>query len=156
MQVIGDSIMRNLTRTLAAGCVAAAVIGMSARAADAPPDPDGTLIYFDAVSNQTLDPQEPQNNSSFAQGVLMAVYDSLVRLDPSGEPKPGLATAWRYNEDLTEFTLTLRHGVTFHDGTPFNAAAVARNLERSMALANRAGAATVETMTQIAAVEVAG
>jgi ABC-type transport system substrate-binding protein len=148
--------MRNFARMLVAGCAAAAVIDTPARAADAPPDPGGTLIYFDAVSNQTLDPQEPQNNSSFAQGVLMAVYDSLVRLDPSGEPKPGLATAWHYNEDLTEFTLTLRQGVTFHDGTPFNAAAVARNLERSMALGNRAGAATVETMTQIAAVEVAG
>ena len=88
------------------------------QAADKAPDPNATLIYFDAVSNQTLDPQEPQNNSSFAQGVLMAIYDSLIRLDASGEPKPGLATAWRYNEDLTEFTLTLRRGVTFHDGTP--------------------------------------
>src|SRR4051812_39098654 len=150
---------RALWRLLFAGILglsAPLVSPLPARAADKAPDPNATLIYFDAVSNQTLDPQEPQNNSSFAQGVLMAVYDSLVRLDPSGEPKPGLATAWHYNEDLTEFTLTLRQGVTFHDGTPFNAAAVARNLKRSMALGNRAGAATVETMTQIAAVEVAG
>src|SRR3954451_17152719 len=111
--------MRNLTPWL----LAAALCGIQpAVAADPPPNPNATLIYFDAVSNQTLDPQEPQNNSSFAQGVLMASYDSLVRLDASGDPKPGLATSWRYNEDLTEITFTLRKGVTFHDGTPFNAA----------------------------------
>jgi peptide/nickel transport system substrate-binding protein len=142
-------------RNLPAWTLAAAVCAVQpGRAADPPANPNATLIYFDAVSNQTLDPQEPQNNSSFAQGVLMAVYDSLIRIDASGEPKPGLATAWRYNEDLTELTLTLRHGVTFHDGAPFNAAAVGRNFARSLALGNRAGAATFETTSQIAAVEI--
>ena len=119
-------------------------------------NPNATLIYYDAVSNQTLDPQEPQNNSSFAQGVLMSVYDSLVRLDETGEPKPGLATSWQYNTALTEFTMKLRPNVTFHDGTKFDAAAAALNFARSIALANRAGAATVETMSQVAAVETEG
>src|SRR3954470_7427834 len=145
--------IRTLRRMLA-GCVVALAAAPSAHAADMAPDPNATLIYFDAVSNQTLDPQEPQNNSSFAQGVLMAIYDSLVRLDPSGDPKPGLATSWHYNEDLTEITLTLRKGVTFHDGTPFNAAAAAKNFERSMTLGPRAGGVTVETFTQVAAVDV--
>ena len=58
--------------------------------------------------------------------------------------------------DLTVLTMKLRHGVTFHDGTKFDAAAVARNLERSAALGNNAGASTVETMSQIAAVETEG
>jgi peptide/nickel transport system substrate-binding protein len=128
--------------------------GQPTLAADAAPNTNATLIYFDAVSNQTLDPQEPQNNSSFAQGVLMAVYDSLVRLGANGEPNPGLATAWRYNEDLTEFTMTLRHGVTFHDGIAFNAVAAARNLQRSLTLGARTGAATFETTSQIAAIDV--
>jgi ABC-type transport system substrate-binding protein len=132
----------------------AALAAPPAWAADKTPDPNATLIYFDAVSNQTLDPQEPQNNSSFAQGVLMAIYDSLVRLDAGGEPKPGLATSWRYNEDLTEITFTLRKGVTFHDATPFNAAAAAKNFERSMTLGPRAGGVTLETFTQVAGVEV--
>jgi len=135
-----------------AACLATGV----ATAALADANPNATLIYFDAVSNQTLDPQEPQNNSSFAQGVLMAVYEALVQLDEAGNPRPGLAQSWMYNDDLTVFTMKLRPNVTFHDGTPFNAAAVARNLERSAALGNRAGAATVETMTQIAAVETEG
>jgi len=113
-----------------------------------------TLVYFDAVSNQTLDPQEPQNNSSFAQGPIMAIYDALVYLDPAGNPSPGLAESWTYNPDLTEITLKLRPGVTFHDGTKFNAAAVAKNFGRSAMLGTRAGFATSETMAAIAAVEV--
>ena len=86
----------------------------------------------------------------------MAVYQALVQLDAAGNPQPGLAQSWNYNNDLTVFTMKLRPGVTFHDGTKFDAAAVARNLERSAALGNRAGAATVETMSQIAAVETEG
>ncbi|MFO1027268.1 MAG: ABC transporter substrate-binding protein [Acetobacteraceae bacterium] len=141
-------------RHLLAATALTLAAALPARAADKAPDPNATLIYFDAVSNQTLDPQEPQNNSSFAQGVLMAIYDSLVRLAPDGEPKPGLAESWHYNEDLTEITFTLRKGVTFHDGTPFNAAAVAKNFERSMALGPKAGGVTIETFTQVAGYEV--
>src|SRR5258707_2754906 len=98
---------------------------LSGAAIAAGTNPNATLIYYDAVSNQTLDPREPQNNSSFAQGPLMAVFDSLVYLNPKGDPKPGLALSWNYNVDLTELTLKLRSGVTFHDGTKFDAAAVA-------------------------------
>ena len=149
--------MRILTSWWIAGW---AVMGLAAfgpvQAADVAGNPNATLIYFDAVSNQTLDPQEPQNNSSFAQGPLMAIYDSLLSLNDAGEPKPGLALSWQYTPDLTEITLKLRPGVTFHDGAKFNAAAVARNFERSAALGLRAGFATSETMNQIAAVETEG
>ena len=137
-----------------ATALAALLLAAPAFAAERSADPNATLIYFDAVSNQTLDPREPQNNSSFAQGTLMAIFDALVRLDAAGEPTPGLATSWEYNADLTEFTLTLRPGVTFHDGTKFDAAAVALNFGRSIALGGKAGNATVETMSQVAAVEI--
>ena len=49
-----------------------------------------TLVYYDAVSNQTLDPREPQNNSSFAQGPIILRQDQAFRLDLS--PTPGDAT----------------------------------------------------------------
>ncbi len=137
---------------LATSALALALFATTAHAAtDA--NPDATLTYFDAVGNQTLDPQEPQNNSSFAQGVLMAIYEPLVRLDEKGDPKPGLALSWEYNAELTELTLKLRPGVTFHDGTKFDAAAVVKNFARSHALGGKAGASTLETMSQIAAVE---
>jgi len=44
-------------------------------------------------------------------------YRNPGRLDDAGVPVPGLAESWTRNEDLTEITLRLRHGVTFHDGT---------------------------------------
>ena len=75
---------------LRAACIAAALsFGVTATALTADTNPNATLIYFDAVSNQTIDPQEPQNNSSFAQGPLMAIYDLLVRLDAGGRSEAG-------------------------------------------------------------------
>ena len=142
---------------LLAGTVAASLaFGMPSRAADPASNMTATLIYYDAVSNQTLDPREPQNNSSFAQGPIMAIYDALVYLDPKGQPAPGLAESWRYNADLTEMTFKLRTGVTFHDGTKFDAAAVVRNLEYTASLGTRAGASAAETVNQIARIEVLG
>ena len=138
-------------RPLALCAGLALVSAVPARAAD--PNPNGAIVYFDAVSNQTLDPREPQNNSSFAQGPIMAIFDSLVTLDAAGNPTPGLAESWKYNADLTEITLNLRHGVTFHDGTPFNAAAVVRNFQRTTELGQRAGYAALETVSQMAAME---
>ncbi len=141
-----------MTIRLISLCAGLALLAAApARAAE--PNPNGTITYFDAVSNQTLDPRELQNNSSFAQGPLMAIFDSLVTLNDAGTPTPGLAESWKYNADLSEITLNLRRGVTFHDGTPFNAAAVTRNFQRTTELGLRAGFAALETVNQIAAVE---
>ena len=70
-----------------------------ATTAHAAPDynPDATLIYFDAIGNQTLDPQEPQNNSSFAPGVLDGDMSPLVTAGRERQSAPGLAELWRYN-----------------------------------------------------------
>ena len=68
----------------------------------------------------------------------MAVYDTLIRLDAVGNVQPGLATSWAYNADHTEFTMKLRPGVVFHDGTKLTADVVKRNFDRDMALGNRA------------------
>jgi len=138
----------------AAYLLAALALPCAAIGQDNPPNPNATLVYFDVANNATLDPLEPQSNSSVAQGPLMAVYDSLIRLTDEGVPQPGLAESFSYNEDLTEFTIVARRGATFHDGTKVNAAAIAHNLNRAMALGGRAGAATVETMGQIAGIEV--
>jgi peptide/nickel transport system substrate-binding protein len=58
-----------------------------------------------------------------------AVYDSLVQASPAGVIEPHLATAWSYNAARTVLTMTLRTGVTFTDGTPFNASVAVKNLE---------------------------
>jgi peptide/nickel transport system substrate-binding protein len=56
--------------------------------------------------------------------VMMNIYDTLVWRANDGSFHPGLAESWEASEDGTVYTFTLREGVTFHDGTPFNADAV--------------------------------
>lgn len=63
--------------------------------------------------------------------MLRWVYDSLIRLAPDGTLQPGLAESWESPDERT-FVLNLRQGVSFQDGTDFNAAAVKAHLERSM------------------------
>ncbi len=120
------------------------------------PDKAAVIVYYDLAGNETLDPADPQNNSSYSHEVLMALYDGLIRMDDAGTPGPGLAESWTRNDDLTEITLKLRRGVTFHDNTPFNADAVKANLERNMALGRRAGGTVYEAMNLIAAIDVQG
>ena len=65
------------------------------------------------------------------------LYDGLTRFDlsdPDAVPQivPALAESWDANEDLSAWTFTLRPGVTFHDGEPWNADAAIFNLERYM------------------------
>ena len=57
------------------------------------------------------------------------VYDTLILREPDGELSPMLATDWSYNDDRTVLTVDLRTDVTFSDGEPFNADAVAANFE---------------------------
>ena len=86
--------------------------------------PSGTLRFG---TNQQLDDWETltKANSTY----LSLVYETLVELAPDGVTlRPRLATAWK--ESPTSLEFTLRRGVTFHDGTPFDAQAVIRNLER--------------------------
>ncbi len=67
------------------------------------------------------------------QRLLTAAYETLVKIDPvSNEVVAGLATDWSVNDDATVYDLTLRDGVTFHDGTVFDASAVKASLERTM------------------------
>lgn len=58
----------------------------------------------------------------------LAVFDTLVHLTPDAKLEPGLATRWEWNEPGDALTLTLREGVKFTDGTPFDGEAVRANL----------------------------
>lgn len=79
-----------------------------------------------------------------------AVYDPLLRKTKDAEIEGNLATDFSYNDDLTELTLTLQKGITFTDGTDFNADAVKVNLE-----ARKAGAGSAsETAKTIESIDV--
>ncbi|WP_150253813.1 ABC transporter substrate-binding protein [Nocardiopsis deserti] len=53
------------------------------------------------------------------------------RVPDTGELEPALATEWEQTSDTT-WTFTLRDGVTFHDGTPFDAEAAAFSIDRAV------------------------
>lgn len=61
--------------------------------------------------------------------VARAIYDPLAVIDGDGEVQPYLAESFTPDDAFTEWTVTVRDGVEFHDGTPLDAAALARNLE---------------------------
>ncbi|MCJ8140024.1 ABC transporter substrate-binding protein [Falsirhodobacter halotolerans] len=58
------------------------------------------------------------------------IYDGLTWRGPDLELQPGLATAWEELDDGTRIRFTLREGVTFHNGEPFNAEAVKFTFDR--------------------------
>jgi peptide/nickel transport system substrate-binding protein len=61
--------------------------------------------------------------------VVNAIYDTLVKLNAKGEYVPYLAKSFEPNADFTQWTITLRDGVQFQDGTPFDADALKLNLD---------------------------
>lgn len=73
----------------------------------------------------------PNNSaiSSFQGHIWGHVTDKLVYVDDTGKVSPWIAQRWEQNERATEFILHLRRDVTFSDGTPLDAAAVAANLD---------------------------
>ncbi|GAA4956821.1 ABC transporter substrate-binding protein [Yinghuangia aomiensis] len=73
---------------------------------------------------------DPVNAIGSALPYYQAVYDTLIKREPDGSYSPMLATAWDLDPTRTKLSLTLRQGVAFGDGTPFNAEAVKANLER--------------------------
>jgi peptide/nickel transport system substrate-binding protein len=129
-----------------------AVLGLVAAACGNGDDGDETAAVDldDATRDVDRDEGEPQQGGSITVGleaetanwlpatgswsppgfnVAHAIYDALMARDEDGEVQPFLAESLEPNEELDEWELTLREGVTFHDGTPLNAEAIAHNLE---------------------------
>jgi peptide/nickel transport system substrate-binding protein len=75
----------------------------------------------------TLDPANHYSISSTS--VLRHVYDPLVDVTNDDRFVPALAESWRA-VNATTWRFTLRRGVSFHDGTPFNADSVVFTLKR--------------------------
>lgn len=70
------------------------------------------------VEPGTMDPRLARDTSTSRMQEL--IFNGLIRLDANLKPIPALATSWRYVSP-TVLEVNLRKGVTFHDGTPFNA-----------------------------------
>jgi peptide/nickel transport system substrate-binding protein len=113
------------------------VVVEAAGATDVPVQPTPASSVVEPTIEQTFiiavgsDPG-PLNPHDYASSfiALDMVYEPLVRYAADGSIVPGLAESWQIAPDGLTWTFTLRKGVTFHDGTPFNAAAVKWNFER--------------------------
>ena len=67
----------------------------------------------------------------------LMVWDSLVMLNEELEPTPQLTASWSLAEDQLSWTFQLREGISYTDGTPFNADAVVANIDRLMQISPR-------------------
>jgi len=129
--------MRRFVWTLAAAAAvgATAVIALGAGSAFADP----TLRIGLAEDPDQLDPTMAR---TFVGRIVFAgLCDKLLDITPDLQIVPMLATSYEWSEDGKALTLKLRQGVTFHDGEPFNAAAVKFNIERHLNMpgSNRKG-----------------
>lgn len=107
----------------------AASDGSGASAAPSAPARGGEFRFACNFEPDSLDPHVAANSSSLI--VLQNVVDTLVLLGPDDkEFHPYLADSWEISPDGLTYTFKLHPGVTFHDGTPFNAEAVKFNLDR--------------------------
>jgi peptide/nickel transport system substrate-binding protein len=85
--------------------------------------------YSGAWSN--LDPPNDKGGQAL-QDFNSAIYGQLFELGSGGTILPDLATGYSFSPDGKTLTITLRQGVTFTDGTPFNAQAVYTNWMRDL------------------------
>ncbi|USQ77095.1 ABC transporter substrate-binding protein [Ornithinimicrobium cryptoxanthini] len=89
---------------------------------------DATFIFGAAGAPATFDPFYASDGETFR--ISRQIYQNLIGIEPGGtNGVPELATDWSSDDGLT-WTFTLQEGVTFHDGTDFNAEAVCYNMDR--------------------------
>lgn len=133
-----------MRRMLLAACAAAlAVIPGVSWAAELryalPDDPD------------TLDPH--LNRSAAGIAVITAVCERLLVSGEGLKVMPGLAQSWEWSPDGMVLTLKLTPNVKFHDGTPFNAAAVKYNLDRARTIPGSQRKDDVGTIAEVTPID---
>lgn len=93
--------------------------------------PPGVLVVGQVAEPKSLDPHAVTALNDFR--IMMNLYEGLVRYRPGSlEIEPALAERWSISEDGRHYRFSLHRGVRFHDGSPFDAAAVAFNFHRML------------------------
>ena len=118
-----------------------------------PPNPvqGGTLVY--GLEADSANPWAPYKVSCVTSclAVLRGITDSLFGYDPDGQMVPYLVESVEHNADYTQWTLHIRDGIKFHDGTALDAAAVKFNID-----ACRASPLTATAYLPIDTIEASG
>ncbi|NHT77009.1 ABC transporter substrate-binding protein [Rhizobiaceae bacterium CRRU44] len=116
------------TSAFTALALLATLAGPAATLADDAKKEGGDITFLiDSLGDTWI----PNNSaiSSFQGHIWGHVADKLVYVDAQGQASPWIAERWEQNATATEFTLHLKQGVTFSDGTPVDATAVIANLD---------------------------
>lgn len=115
--------MRRVRAALLGGVLSATLLPAAAHAAG-----DLIIAMQASIEPANLDYQvDPYTSTTLLNSFLT---DFLVSVDPDGKFVPSLATEWTSTPDGKEWTFKLRPGITFQDGTPFDAEAVKYNFQR--------------------------
>lgn len=86
------------------------------------------IVIADASDIITLDPAD--TNMTLDGGIQRLIMDGMFGFDKDGKVINMLATGYKANDNATEFTITLRKGISFTDGTAWNADAAIANLNK--------------------------
>ena len=117
-----------MRKLLAAAFGALSLLMASPTLAQTPPN---VAIVGQIAEPKSLDPAAVTAVNDFR--ILVNVYDGLTRYrDGTLEVEPALAESWEISDDGKTYTFKLRDGVTFHDGSDFNAEAVKFNFDRML------------------------
>jgi len=144
--------LKRTALSAATGLLVAGSLASTALAQHPEPKPGGTLTAALNLTFKTLDPVFGDADIT-DRLALNQIFEPLFRIAAKGEYQPVLAKSYQFNQDNTELTLELREGIRFHDGTPFNAEAVAFNLTR---LNGARGAMRTGTVKWMKSAEVIG
>lgn len=88
----------------------------------------GELVYLEQQAHTSLYP--PAGGFYPNGGVLSQITDRLTYQNPTDlKIEPWVAESWTVNDNATEYTFKIKPGITFSDGTPLDAAAVAKNFD---------------------------
>lgn len=136
-------------RRLAAAALCAATLAFATLSPAHAEGGAGDLRIGNFLDLRSWDPA--LTDIGFAPPYLSAVYDPLVSLEPDGTVVPVLATGWEWSADGLSLSMTLREGVSFHDGTPFDAAAAVTVLEHL-----RVGTLSQDAYGSVSAIEATG
>jgi peptide/nickel transport system substrate-binding protein len=107
-----------------------------------------TLTIGAVDEPQTFDPHVNVTQIG-GQRIFPNIYESLLQYDGEGRIRPLLATDWTVSADGLIYTFTLRQGVKFSDGTPFNAQAAKFAFERLRTI----GKGPVNVFTEISKID---
>lgn len=115
------------------------------------PKEGGTLTFVFGSPVLSTDPG--LSGGTHEQTVRRLIYETLVILNEKSEIEPLLAESWEPSDDNLTWTFNLRKDVKFHDGTPFNAEAVKKSLDRLLdpenSLPRRSNVTAVESVSVV-------